>query len=375
MMAPFLPADLSLHVSWTGVLEGVALGFVVVMIFSFLPLNRLKEMRPMMIFRNPSSVGSKKRPYYLSGAFVLIFFFGVVLWHMHDVRFGLYFVGGIAALVIVATLLAQLTLWAIGRRPVHHLVLRQAIKGLFRRGNATRSIIITLTVSLSVIYANYLIEKNLDAAFVQSYPKEAPNTFFVDIQPDQKKAFMGMLGRKTPLYPIIRARIAAINGVPINRQKERKKRRDNFSRVFNLTYRHYLLEDETLVKGESLFNDNWSDFQVSILDTVAEMHPMDIGDTISFKIQGVPLSAQVSSIRTRTRSSFSPFFYFVFPGKSARASPPNFLCRIESTARAIGELTTQYRLAIPKYKCDRHLPDHWRRCAVNESALQDHSCL
>ncbi len=338
IMAPYLPAGLSVSVSLSGVLEGLVLGLVVVMIFSFLPLYRLKEMRPMMIFRKQPAARRKKGPAYLSAALILVFFFVLVLWHMQDVRFGFYFVGTSVALVLVAAVLAQLILWLVGRRSIRHLVLRQAIKGLFRRDSATRSIIITLTAALSVIFANYLIEHNLNAAFVHSYPEQAPNAYFVDIQPNQKEAFVQAVGHPVTLYPIVRARVTAINGERINRQQERRKRRDNFSRVFNLTYRHHLLEDEALVKGKQLFNADDSETQVSILDTVLRMRPMDIGDTISFKIQGVPLKARISSIRTREHSPFSPFFYFVFPEKVLAQAPHNLFAALKVPSNRLGDL-------------------------------------
>ena len=341
MMAPFLPADMDLAISWAGVVEGVVLGFVVVMVFSFLPLYRIKAMRPMMIFRKQFNTESGRGPHYLAGALVLVFFFGLVLRHMQDVRFGLYFVGGITALVLVAAVLTQVLLWAIGRRRISHLTLRQAIKGLYRKGNATRSIIVTLTASLCVIFTNYFIEKNLDAAFVQSYPEEAPNAYFVDIQKDQKEAFIREVGSTVVLYPIVRARVNAINGQTVNRDKERKKRRDNFSRVFNLTYRHHLLEDETVAEGETLFQKDRPDPQVSILDTVVEMHPMAVGDTISFKIQGVPLKARISSIRTRSQSSFSPFFYFVFPEKVLEQAPRTYFAALKVPPEQLGALQSR----------------------------------
>lgn len=338
MMTPFLPADLNLSISWAGVVEGLALGFVVVTVFSFLPLYRVRATRPMMIFRKQLEPASKRGPYYFAGALVLLFFFGLVLRHMQDVRFGLYFVGAISMLVLVTALFTQTLLWAIGRRSFARLALRQAVKGLFRKGNATRSIIITLTASLSVIFSNYFIEKNLDAAFVQSYPEEAPNAYFVDIQPDQKEAFIREVGRNVTLYPIVRARVTAINGEPVNREAERKKRRDNFSRVFNLTYRHHLLKDETLVEGNTLFQKDWPDLQVSILDTVVEMRPMEVGQTLSFKIQGVPIKARISSIRSRNKSSFSPFFYFVFPEKVLAKAPRTYFTALKVPPDRLGLL-------------------------------------
>jgi putative ABC transport system permease protein len=338
VMAPYLPAGLDPAFSWGGVAEAVALGCAVVLVFSFLPLYRVRELRPVLIFRKEIASRTTRTPFYFAVALVMLFFFALVVRHMHDLRFGLHFVGGLCALVGAAALLTQGLLFVVRRRAYAHLTIRQAVKGLFRKGNATAATIITLTVALSVIFANYLIEKNLDAAFVQSFPQDAPNAYFVDIQPDQTDAFLRAIARPAELYPIVRARVTAIDGTPIDAATERRKHRDNFSRVFNLTYRRHLLADERMVEGDRLFRSDWSGPQVSILDTVAEMHPMQIGGTLRFKIQGVPLEARISSIRTRSRTSFSPFFYFVFPPKVLEKAPHTNFAALKVPPHQLGAL-------------------------------------
>jgi len=302
---------------------------------------------PVMIFQRQSATISKKWPVYLSGILFLVFFFALVLWHMQDVRFGFKFVGGICALILVASLMAQLMMWGLKRWPVRRLVVRQAIKGLFRQGNATRSIIVTLTVSLTVIFSNYLIEKNLDATYVHSFPPDAPNTFFVDVQPDQTEEFAKAIGREVQFYPIVRARVTAVNEARIDTNRERNKRRDNFSRVFNLTYRHHLLEDEDIVKGKGLFRNDWTEAQVSILDRVVEMRKMDVGDVIHFKIQGVPLKARISSIRTRPKQSLSPFFYFVFQEKTIKQAPHTLFAALRINPRQMGSVQNKIVAQFP----------------------------
>jgi putative ABC transport system permease protein len=347
LLAPFLPAGLNQSVSWTGLLEGVALGFGVVALFSLVPLQRISALRPMTLFRPRTAPAGRSWIDYGFGALIGAFFLGLVFWHMRDFYFGLYFVGSLLALIAAAALPTRLMLWGVRRRPVRGLVLRQAIKGLFRPGNATQAVVTTLTVSLAVIFANYLIAKNLDATFVQSYPKDAPNAFFIDIQPDQAEAFTALVGGHTTLYPIVRARLTAINGQAIDRRKERRKRRDNLARVFNLTYRHHLLADETIRQGKSLFRKDWTGPQVSVMDTVVEMHPMQIGDVLDFKIQGVPLQAKISSIRSRTRSTLSPFFYFVFPDKVLEAAPHTFFAALKVPPSQLGRLQSRVVSKLP----------------------------
>ena len=341
LLADFLPPDLQLSLVWSGVLENIVLGFSVVAMFTFIPLYRLREMKPVMILRKETMRSVKRWPIYASIVMFALFFFGLVFWHMQDFRFGIYFVAGMGCLILITSLCTHLMLWILKGRQSHHLVVRQAIKGLFRQGGATKTIIMTLTASLCVIFSIFLIEKNLDATFINSYPEGAPNMVMLDIQPSQKEAFSQMLNKEVQFYPVIRARILAINDEPVKHDRERRRRRDNLGRVFNLTYQDSLLETEKIIKGKDLFRGDWKEPQVSILDMVQEMRKMDIGDTIRFKIQGVPLEARISSIRTRTTESLSPFFYFVLQEKTLKTAPHTVFSTLRVDDNKIGPLQTR----------------------------------
>ena len=343
----FVPPNVQLHISWQAVIQGLGLGVLVVGLYSFLPLYRLKDVKPVAVFRKETIPTQNGWPFYLISVLLFTIFLMLVFWQVQDIKTGLYFVGGVLLLIIITALLAATVLYILKRLKVKFLIIRQAIKGLYRPKNATKPIIITLTASLTVIFSIYQIEKNLDAAFIQSYPADAPNLFFLDILPAQMEQFSDSLGMKVQYYPIIRARIVTINGEKINRQKERQRRSDNLGRTFNLTYRNYLLEDEMIVKGNHLYNDDWGDLQVSVMDTVAEIKDMDVGDRITFNIQGVPLQARISSIRARTRESIRPFFYFVFPEKTLRDAPQTIFTAVKVPRNRIPAIQTKIAANFP----------------------------
>ena len=336
----FIPENVTLQISWKAVLEGICLGVLVVGLFSFIPLHRLKDIKPVIIFRKERIRTKSGWPVYLSAATIVIFFLLLVFWQVNELKAALYFVGGLVLLIIITAILAGAVLFVLKRTRVHALLLRQAVKGLFRPKNATRPIIITLTASLAVIFAIYLIEQNLDANFIQSYPEDTPNVFFLDIQPSQLSEFSNTLGMPAKYYPIIRAKIMSLNGEKINRKQQRRRRGDNLARTFNLTYRSYLLEDEKIIEGGTLHREDWGDLQVSVMDTVADIKQMKIGDRITFKIQGVPLQARISSIRTRTKESLRPFFYFVFPENTLRDAPQTIFTGVRVAKSQISSLQT-----------------------------------
>ena len=336
-----LPESVTLIISWKAVLEGLCLGVLVVGLFSFIPLHRLKDIKPVTIFRKDRIDVKGGLAVYLSAFLILVFFLVLVFWQVNELKTALYFVLGLILLIVITAVLTGAVMLILKRANLGSLMIRQAIKGLFRPKNATRPIIITLTASLAVIFAIYLIEQNLDASFIQSYPEDAPNIFFLDIQPSQLEKFSDTLGITTEYYPIIRAKIMSVNGKKINRQQERQRRGDNLARTFNLTYRNYLLDDEVIAKGSSLFKESWGDLQVSVMDTVTDGNDIQIGDLITFKIQGVPLQARISSIRSRTKESIRPFFYFVFPPNTLRRAPQTIFTAARVPKAQISALQTK----------------------------------
>ena len=60
------------------------------------------------------------------------------------------------------------------------------------------------------------------------------------------------------------------------------------------------------------------------------MADVDLGDRITFQIQGVPMEAPVTSIRRRVESSPRPFFYFVFPPEFLAGVPEDDIRRPEA---------------------------------------------
>ncbi len=330
-----IPSNVELTISRGAVVEGLIIGFLVVILFTALPLLRLKEVKPRAIFGKEEQRSIQSRTTWLTGSASVIFFILIVLWRIRELKTGIYFVFGLGLLILISFVCSEGTIRLLKIVNAKNLILRQALKGLFRPGNATRPIIVTLTASLAVLFSITVVERNLNATFIRSYPPDAPNLFFIDIQPGQKEAFARDLAIPTIYYPLIRGTIIAVNNEPIDREAERHKHGDNLAREFNLTYRENLLEDERIVEGKSLYRDDWPEMQVSVLDTVFKMKDLKVGDTITFDIQGIPFEAKISSVRTRTRSVLQPFFYFVFPERVLKDAPQTLFTAVRVEKKQI----------------------------------------
>lgn len=329
LFARFLPPNIELVISGRAIIEALLLGSFVVTAFTFLPIYQIQALKPSFIFQKQTLPIPKGWVYYGTIALIIGFFLGMVLWYLEDTRTGLYFVGGTLGLILVTAVITRLALGLLRKRRLHALAARQALRGLFRPRNATAAIVITLSASLAVLFAIFLIEQNLDASFVDAFPDNAPNLVILDIQPDQVEdvaAELGDGGRSShglEFFPIVRGRIDAINGQstteivvePVSEGQEAEQARPPRigRRTFSLTYRDHLRPNESLLSGASLFESAEPDLaQVSVLADFLENQSFEIGDILLFNIQGVQLPARVTSIRTFVDDgSIQPAFTFV----------------------------------------------------------------
>ncbi len=318
LFAGFMPDNVQLVINLEVVVKGIILGYFVVGLFSFLPLYQLKSLKPAYIFRKELQTRLNNPAIYIGISAMCLFFLCMTIWQLDDIKMGVAFVTGLSLLIGIISITSHGILRFMKKKEPANLAIRQAFRGLFRPNNSTKAIIITLSTSLAVLFSMYLIKENLHATFIKSYPPSLPNVYFLDIQKNQKEIFNTILGIELNYFPVIRARLISINNKAIDFKKEQNRKRDNLAREFNLTYRNSLLGDEQLIKGKMLFGNNNSrlrlrgEIPVSILDTVAEMGKISVGDLLVFNFQGFPIKARVTSMRSRNASKIRPFFYFVF---------------------------------------------------------------
>ena len=107
-----------------------------------------------------------------------------------------------------------------------------------------------------VIVSIALIKTSLLTAIGERMPKDAPTFFFVDIQPDQKTQFEAVVQANTKqaevlLTPVVRSRLSAINGTPINPEDHKGKRNGwYFTREYVVTSLSELPKENEVVKGQ-----------------------------------------------------------------------------------------------------------------------------
>lgn len=201
---------------------------------------------------------------------------------------------------------------------------RLGIDGLLRRRGPTVIQSVALGLGLTVIFVLVIVRGDLLAGWQTQVANDAPNRFLINVEADQRGSIGEFLATRdiaSPVfYPIVRARLAAIDGAPLAEHPQTIERAGRLAeRALNLSWTESLKADNTLTTGAwwpgTASRADDAPPAMSIADSVARRLDIGLGDRLTFDIAGQPLTGEVTSIRHIDWSSLQPNFFIVFrPG-------------------------------------------------------------
>jgi putative ABC transport system permease protein len=323
--AESLPPDMSYGVTSGALLQGLGLGLLVSILFSALPLLRIRHVKPNMLLREDAGDDGKRRRVdtlrYFAGALVVFGLFLLSSWQAGSVRVGIFFLAGLAVTALVLYLAAIALVFLVRRaRRFRSFALRQAISSLYRPGNQTRIIVMAVGLGAFVVMSIQSLQTNLLAEIDVSQRTSLPGMFLIDIQPDQKQGVENLIeqatGTRPELIPTVRARIFAINGREVELDEPGvRQERGRLGREYVTTYRPFLEANESIVAGNFWGKEPSTEPEVSIEEGMRGLLGLDIGSLITFDIAGRKISARVTSIRrVDWRNSRTGFMVLFRPG-------------------------------------------------------------
>ena len=346
LLAGLLPVEVSARIVPAAALRGFLIGVVAAVGFSLLPLLRARGVAPLEALRSRVSTGESGREradgvVWLARAGVAVGAVLLVLLHAGDLRTGLWVTGGIALALLVLSVVAFLLvrLLRAGRRLPVAFPVRQGIASLHRPGNQTRSVITVLGFGVFLLASLYQVQHGLLGPLAIDASADQGNLLLFDVQEDQAAPLASLLReRGLPVLdraPIVPMRVAAVNGREVRRGADD---RDGwaFQREYRSTWR------DTMVAAERLREGRWWDAApagdaVSLEMGIAEDLGVEVGDRISWDVQGVPLETRVASLREVDWTRFTPNFFAVFPTEVLADAPHTwiFLTRVESEEQLV----------------------------------------
>jgi putative ABC transport system permease protein len=354
--AESLPANLYYGLQWRAIAQGLGVGVLITILFSALPLLRIRHIKPNVLLRE-DAVGVGRRFDLMRWATALLVIVGLVLlvsWQAGSLRVGLFFLAGMAVTAGALQLAAIVLMWMVRRaRNVGSFAFKQAINSLYRPGNQTRVTVMVVGLGVFLIIAIQSIQSNLVREFDIGRRGDLPNLFLIDIQKDQREGVETIVkqetGEQLSLIPTVRARIAAVNGQEVDfEQSEMRRDRGRLGREYVVTYRPHLERNETVIAGQFWDSEAGPEPEVSIEESMRGMAGLDVGGTITFDIQGRKLTARVTNIRhVDWRNSRTGFMILFRPGALENA-PQMLIGAVDGPADEAGRSHLQ-RILLDKY--------------------------
>lgn len=328
LLGALVPAGLPAPSAWPA-LFGLGVGLTLLLGFGLPPVLQLAKVPPLRVIRRdvgqlrPASLGV-----LLGGA---ASFAALLLSVARDAKLGAIAVGGFAGALAVFALLAWLAVWLLRRavpeaRAPRWLVL--ATRQIAARPAFSVLQVSSLAVGLMALALLVLLRTDLIDSWRAATPKDAPNRFVINIQPDQAEAFRATLAEGGVAagydwYPMIRGRLVAINDQPTgDRFADDERARRTIQREFNLSHAVAMPLHNQVVEGR------WAEGEadgLSIEQGVAETLGVKLGDTLRFDIGGMLRESRITSVRKVDWGSMRANFFVMYPVADLPDLPVTFM--------------------------------------------------
>ncbi len=383
-LATLLPDDYGLRAA--AVWQGMAVGLLVSLLFSVVPLLEVRHVKPSLLLRQdvPPPARTDWFKWGVSAG-VAASLVAVATWQAGSLSVGLLLCGGFVAIAFVLHVAGIALVRAVQPlRYARSFALRQAVLHIARPGNQTRIILLAVGLGAFFILGVRGLQANLLRDFAVQVGPDAPDMFLIDIQPDQRDRMAAFLDRANGAAPAprlmatLRARVVGVEGRDVNLESYEQVRGRGLSREYTVTYRSHLETNEKVLEGE------WWDetpvageAEVSIEEEIAGSVLFDenargrsgsggppgdrtqgrqrsfgsirVGDRMRFDVLGREVTARVVSIRRVDWQDFrAGGFMFVFRPGTFEQAPQTIISALKgpsdigARARMQAEIAAQF---------------------------------
>ncbi|CAH0529590.1 ABC transporter permease [Vibrio hippocampi] len=225
------------------------------------------------------------------------------------------------------------------------IAFKLAISRILRSKSSTALQYGALALSLMLLTTIWLVRTDLLQDWQRTLPDNAPNAFAFNIGDFDKASYLHTLDsqniQRSEAFPIARGRLAKINQQAANvENRPNAKDTDALRRELNFTFADQLPTYNQVVAGQ------WTETNgVSVEEEVAEALDLQIGDSLTFTINGQEFEAIINTIRKVEWRDMKPNFYFIFTPDVLQSLSTTWLVSFRLEAAddpLISQLSRQY---------------------------------
>jgi len=334
VLQDFLPIQITMAISWPAILQGIALGLLISLLFALLPLVSVRNISPLNTLRMSYEETSLRRDplKWLVYGLIFLFIFGFTFIQTQNWRQALWFTAGVTFALLLLAGVAYGLMWLVRRffPGSWSYLWRQGFANLYRPNNQTLILIISIGLGTAFICTLYFIQGLLINQVTLSAGNNQPNMVLFDIQTNQKDQVTALTRQhRLPVLqqvPIVTMRLEEINGLTgtdVKRDSTSELSYRAFTREYRVTYRDTLAASEKIIAGtwHGKVNSPDDTIYISLDEGYAERTKIKLGDKLLFNIQGALVPTVVSSLRKIDWGRVQTNFLVVFPAGVLEAAP------------------------------------------------------
>jgi putative ABC transport system permease protein len=318
---------------WMPAAQSMSLGIMTTLLFTLWPLIRAVRTRPLRLFRHIAeeeelAKGSRRQRWIMATLFALGLA-GIIVWQAESIQRGLVFLIALAvAMGLLAGISALLLKTLRTMPPSKRMTRRYGLANLYRPNNQAVSIITALGIGIMLVLTIRLVQMDMIAMLKKNTDIKPPNFFFIDIQRGQIDTFEKVVHQTVPdakleLTPLVRSRLFSIDDRKMKNWQYKNRRDEEWfiNKEFSVTHMMELPKrDNNLIEGRWWTPEESKLSQVSLEEDAARRLGAQLGSKLTMDIQGIPITAEVTSIRKVSWRNIRTNFYMIFsPGALAQA--------------------------------------------------------
>lgn len=210
--------------------------------------------------------------------------------------------------------------------------LRIALSGLLKEPGLVKLQLISVGMVLFVLMLMTFVRQDMLQNWQASLPAGTPNTFIMNVQPDQKTDVEEVLAQHQlapELVPMVRGRMRALNDqlLTVENQTDDQARR-LLEREANIALLEQIPKHNIVTQQLDLKQINNALPTVSVEEGIAERFNIKLGDTLLFNISGGEYAYQVNSFRQVEWQSFQLNFFFILEPVAERTMPISYISNL-----------------------------------------------
>ena len=306
---------------------GAVVGALALAGFSLPPILRLLATPPLRVLRDRSLRRDGRAR--LLQAISLASLFAILWLLLGEALLALQLLGLILLIGLFLPLLLRLLLRLLeGRRRSGFWLAGYLYSRLLAPRRHALLVMSGFSLTLSSLLLLTQVKDQLLADWERQLPADRPNFFLVNIPADgvaQLEADLAGRGlAASRAYPIVNARLLAIDGVPVSQlQLPGERPRHLLDHVFRLSWSDELPPDNRIEAGR------WQGGRgLSVEREMARELGIAVGDRLQFSVGSRSFEAVVSSLRSVQWDNFQPNFFVLAPRQAIQALPQTWLMSV-----------------------------------------------